>query len=180
MTTDDEPLADDRDRQYIAAMQADVERMREGSRESNRATMNKLERIMVEKFRTLREERGWSQVELSERLADFGIDMHQTTIAKLEAGKRPLRVSEMFGLSHVFGMPPGAVFSMTVGEENFGGLEALQEELARTEGVVADFREKAMELFGTYVDVAGDFGVKRDHLIKLMRESGTDVPYSNS
>lgn len=180
MPADDNSIADGREREYIEALQADVERMRLESRESNRATMTRLEMVMIEKFRVLREERGWSQSELSDRLAEFGIDMHQTTIAKLEAGKRPLRVSEMFGLSHTFGMPPGAVFSMTIREENFGSLEALQQELARTEQMVADFREKAMELFGTYVDVAGDFGVKRDHLIKLMRESSTGTPYSNS
>lgn len=157
------------EREHIKGLQSDLERMREGARDSNRATMVALERAMCEKFRQLREERGWSQAELSERLAEFGVDMHQTTIAKMETGKRPLRVSEMFGLSHTFGMPPGAVFSMPIREETFDSLEALQAELARTEQVVQEMREHTLGAIETFIDVAAEFGVKRDHLIALMR-----------
>lgn len=172
MPSPDSTAGDDGERDYIAQMQAEVERMRVGSRAVNKQTMGNLERAMCEKFRHLREERGWSQGELSERLADFGIDMHQTTIAKMEAGKRPLRVSEMFGLSHAFGMPPGAVFFMPISEQSFPGMEALSEEIARTERVVAEMREHALNVIETFVDVAADYGVKRDHLVQLMREAG--------
>jgi len=172
MPTLDSNADRDRDREFIQAMQGDVERMRGESRESNRQSMLTLERAMCEKFRQLREERGWSQGELSTRLADFGIEMHQTTIAKMEAGKRPLRVSEMFGLSHAFGMPPGAVFFMPISAQSFPGMEALSDELARTERVVAEMREHALKVIEAFVDVAADYGVKRDHLIELMREAG--------
>ena len=174
MPYSDSNADDARDREFIQLMQADVERMREESRASNKQSMLTLERSMCEKFRQLREERGWSQGELSERLAGFGVDMHQTTIAKMEAGKRPLRVSEMFGLSHAFGMPTGAVFFMPIRVEQFDGMEQLSAEIARTEEAVEEMRTRTMEMIGTFVDFAADYGVKRDHLITLMRETGED------
>ena len=164
---------DARQREYIKLMQADIERMREATQESNRETMHALERSMCEKFRQLREDRGWSQTELSEQLAEYGIDMHQTTIAKMESGKRPLRVAEMFGLSHVFKMPPGAVFFMPMAVSDFPGMEALSQELARTEEMIAEFRRLTMKSVDTFVDFAADYGVKRDHLVRLMRDASS-------
>lgn len=50
----------------------------------------------------LRDERGWSQTALAERLANHGFELHQSTVAKLEAGKRPIRVNELVALASVF------------------------------------------------------------------------------
>lgn len=56
-------------------------------------------------LRDVREERGMSQEAVTERLAVVGYRMHQTTYAKLEAGKRPMRLSELYALSKVFDVP---------------------------------------------------------------------------
>ncbi|KQR86731.1 hypothetical protein ASF96_10445 [Microbacterium sp. Leaf179] len=100
--------------------QAEIDAMKTLGPEGNRAAMLVLEARMADKFRMLREERGWSQSELSDRLAEWGFDLHQTSIAKLEKGKRPMRVAEMHALAHVFRMPPGAVFFMAYSSNEIG------------------------------------------------------------
>ena len=57
------------------------------------------------KVARMREQRGWSQSVLGEKLARHGFELHQTTIAKLEAGKRPIRVNEVVALADVFSVP---------------------------------------------------------------------------
>jgi transcriptional regulator with XRE-family HTH domain len=52
----------------------------------------------------LREERGWSQGKLGRKLAPLGFEMHQTTVAKLEAGGRPIRLNEAAAIAEVFGV----------------------------------------------------------------------------
>lgn len=54
--------------------------------------------------RELREERGWSQAELGRRLAAYGFDMHQSTVAKLENSVRPIRYNEIDALAEIFGV----------------------------------------------------------------------------
>lgn len=50
----------------------------------------------------LRTARRWSQVDLARELGKNGLAMHQTTIAKLEAGKRPTTANEVATLAWVF------------------------------------------------------------------------------
>jgi transcriptional regulator with XRE-family HTH domain len=46
-------------------------------------------------LRRLRLARSWSQEEVAVRMTAYGYDFHQTTIAKIEAAQRPLRVREL-------------------------------------------------------------------------------------
>lgn len=63
------------------------------------------------KVRDWRKARGWSQDDLASELNDLGFEMHQTTVAKIERGARPLRVSEAVAIAHIFGVPALAVFN---------------------------------------------------------------------
>lgn len=57
--------------------------------------------------RSIRQERlrqGLSQAELADRMADMGFSTIQTTIAKIEAGTRPLRLSEFMGVAAALGV----------------------------------------------------------------------------
>lgn len=58
------------------------------------------------RIQRLREARQRSQGRLVEELVQQGFDMHQTTVAKLEAGKRPLRVAELMALAAIFEISP--------------------------------------------------------------------------
>lgn len=62
------------------------------------------------KVRQWRQARNWSQEDLADRLRLQGFDMHQTTVAKIERGTRPLRVAEAAAIANIFRVPPLAVF----------------------------------------------------------------------
>lgn len=164
-TTDDNESQPERDA-YIEVTQAEIEAMKTLGAEGNREAMLLLERRMADKFRILREERGWSQSELSDRLAEWGFDLHQTSIAKLEKGKRPMRVAEMHALAHVFRMPPGAVFFMAYSTNEIGmsalagriddtieRMERTKEELLKHVGYVVDFLADDQRQLNEFVDM---------------------------
>lgn len=71
------------------------------------------ERRFGEAVRTWRLDRKWSQEDLAERLRHQGFEMHQTTVAKIERGARPLRVAEAAAIADVFDMPIMAVFGQS-------------------------------------------------------------------
>ncbi|MEU7811586.1 helix-turn-helix transcriptional regulator [Pseudonocardia sp. NPDC049154] len=56
------------------------------------------------RLRGLREWQGMSQQTLVEKLAELGITTwHQTTVGKVEAGKRPVRLAEAIAVAKIFG-----------------------------------------------------------------------------
>lgn len=54
--------------------------------------------------RNLRKARGWTQADLSEQFRAFGLEVHQTTIAKMENATRPTTLWELWVLVSVFGV----------------------------------------------------------------------------
>ena len=55
-------------------------------------------------LRELRLARNWSQQETAARMRAYGYDFHQTTIAKIEAAQRPLRVRELSDFAALYGV----------------------------------------------------------------------------
>ena len=52
-----------------------------------------------------RSDRGWTQPQMAKMLSDNGIyPMHSTTIAKIEAGERSVRINEAVGIAELFGV----------------------------------------------------------------------------
>ncbi len=96
------------------------------------------------RVREWRTARSWSQEDLAERLRDVGIDMHQTTLAKLERGGRPLRVAEAVAIATIMGMPALSVFYGPGPERENFSLKALRESLeAAEEGI--RFTEESLQ-----------------------------------
>lgn len=56
-----------------------------------------------QRLRELRTARGWSQGYLAQRMTNAGTAIHQTQIAKLEAGARAVRLSEAVALARTLG-----------------------------------------------------------------------------
>lgn len=50
-----------------------------------------------------REARGWSQTEFAKRLSARGLPFHQTTIQRIETGRRPLKLTESIIIAEVLG-----------------------------------------------------------------------------
>ncbi len=164
---------------YIRLLQAQMEEMDAASAASSRSMMLHLERVMCDKFRVLREERGWSQKELAEKVKGYGFDFHQSTIAKLESGTRPLRVAEMYALSHVFRMPPGAVFFMAYSTPEDDGLEpfdSLTRLLAREEEGRAEMRRMMLDQMAQTVDIIADYQTRMNSIVDSMRRIAATNP----
>lgn len=64
------------------------------------------EQIAGRQLAWLREERGWSQAEVARRMEASGYHWHQTTVGRIESGKRPLRLNELVQLAAMFGVSP--------------------------------------------------------------------------
>lgn len=79
-----------------------------------RAAHESWEKRFGEVVRGWRLDRNWSQEEVAEKLRHEGFEMHQTTVAKIERGARPLRVAEAAALGAVFDMPIMAVFELSL------------------------------------------------------------------
>ena len=72
------------------------------------------EKRFGEVVRGWRQDRHWSQEDVAEKLRHQGFEMHQTTVAKIERGSRPLRVAEAAAIAEVFNMPVMAVFELSL------------------------------------------------------------------
>jgi transcriptional regulator with XRE-family HTH domain len=65
-----------------------------------------------------REHRGWSQLQMAKLLSDNGIPMmHPTTIAKIEAGDRAVRIDEAAGIADLFGVSLDSLLDRRAGLE---------------------------------------------------------------
>lgn len=61
-----------------------------------------LDSNFAENLRRVREEAGLSQTSLAERMAASGFRFHQTTVARIEAGKRQVTLGEADALASIF------------------------------------------------------------------------------
>lgn len=65
---------------------------------------NAEERVAL-RLRDLRTRKGLTQAVLAERVAEQGLNWHQTTVAKTERADRPLRLNEVEALARALGHP---------------------------------------------------------------------------
>ena len=72
-----------------------------------------LEEAVGRNVRRLRESRGLSQQRLGTDLLSLGVGMHQTTVAKLEAGSKPLRLNEVAAIAAYFEVPIESLWEKT-------------------------------------------------------------------
>ncbi|MGV2901310.1 helix-turn-helix domain-containing protein [Microbacterium sp. AGC62] len=88
-----------------------------------------LEGAVAGRIKSIREKRGLSQAQLSELVKSRGYNLHQTAIAKIEAGKRPLRVGELFALSDCLGFTPLGLYYLPEDAIADADLKALDAQL---------------------------------------------------
>jgi transcriptional regulator with XRE-family HTH domain len=110
------------------------------------------EKSFGEKVRQWRRARNWSQEDLANRLRRQGFDMHQTTVAKIERGTRPLRVSEAAAIANIFRVPPIAVFLGPPPEKLPWSMRELHETIETAERMLADMREEMESSARRYVE----------------------------
>jgi transcriptional regulator with XRE-family HTH domain len=124
------------------------------------------ERILGRKVRQLRLERGWTQEQLAERLSEVGWPMHQTTVAKLEGGARPIRIAEADALAVAFGLPIEAMWYLPIADEPWS-LAAMKDRLKGIDDFIATLEE---HLRSTLITYAGQQS-ERMRLAQAMNEA---------
>ncbi|MBF6363180.1 helix-turn-helix transcriptional regulator [Nocardia farcinica] len=97
---------DEYERKLAEEQEPELQRIRQSTRENFEA----IEKVFGDQIRQWRKARNWSQEDLAAELNNLGFEMHQTTVAKIERGARPLRVAEAVALAHIMRVPPLAIF----------------------------------------------------------------------
>jgi transcriptional regulator with XRE-family HTH domain len=78
----------------------------DSSEEPTNAEMPRVEQMVGQQLRLLRQSRKWSQQEVADRMKPFGYNnWRQSTIGKIEAAQRPLRLDELVDLAVLFEVP---------------------------------------------------------------------------
>jgi transcriptional regulator with XRE-family HTH domain len=104
------------------------------------------EALAGQHLRLLRQGRGWSQQDVAEKMAAYGYKWHQTTVAKLEAAARPLRVNEAVDLAVLFGIPASRLVEPAPAPGD-GTLESIVDELK-----ILEARQQELTHEGMYHD----------------------------
>lgn len=136
----------------------------------------KVDREIGGRFRQWRQDAGLSQQDVSEMLGKVGLPLHQTNIAKMESGKRPIRLAEAVAVCRVFNMDPIVMF---LADEDS---PAQASDLDRITRMVDKQRKLVRQLGGSLADleshrmrIALDIvsrGVRETKALNVLRESG--------
>ena len=102
--------------------------------------------------RQWRRERNWSQEDVADKLRMQGFDMHQTTVAKIERGTRPLRVAEGAAIAAIFRVPPLAVFLGPPPTQMPRALNQLHDMIASAQNLLDEMKDQMTNSAGRYVD----------------------------
>jgi transcriptional regulator with XRE-family HTH domain len=104
------------------------------------------------KVRQWRQARSWSQEDLANKLRGQGFDMHQTTVAKIERGTRPLRVAEAAAIANIFRVPPLAVFMGPPPEQLPWSMQQLHDIIDTHEQILAEMKEQMESSAMRYIE----------------------------
>ncbi len=94
----------------------------------------------------IRRGRGWTQQQLADEMARVGFPINRATIAKIEAGKRPMEVSELVAFATAFDVSPASLF-LPLGEGKEIQL-VIADTVALTDGVTVDAETAALWVGG--------------------------------
>jgi transcriptional regulator with XRE-family HTH domain len=105
-------------------------------------------------FRRERDSRNWSQAHVAKLLADKGLAVYPSTVAKIEAGERAVRIDEIAALADIFGVSVGALVGHSVQRTRAGDkaltLNALarlaQHTVGQAESLEATLRDRLADL----------------------------------
>jgi transcriptional regulator with XRE-family HTH domain len=95
-----------------------------------------------------RKGRNWSQSQLEKMLAEKGIHLHWTTIAKIEKGERSVRIDEAAAIADLFDTSVDALLGRQL------PVDTLTFALATLMSYVTDCQRQIREVQGTATDIA--------------------------
>jgi transcriptional regulator with XRE-family HTH domain len=96
------------------------------------------------------DERGWTQSQMADMLSEKGIaPMHSTTLAKIEAGTRSVRINEAVAIADLLGVSVDALLGRQRHDDT-----TLTFALVTLMGYVTDCQRQIREAQGTAADIA--------------------------
>lgn len=114
--------------------------------------MPSAEQLAGRLVRLLRQGRGWSQQEVANGMnTTFGYSWGQSTVGKIEAAQRPLRVNELADLAALFGVPVTQLLEPKLLLEESDDLSSLEADIRKLEeeqGRLGKERAAALEAHG--------------------------------
>lgn len=114
-------------------------------------------------MKSMREARGWNQSELARRLTAVGVEgFHQTTISRIEAGSRPVRLGEAAAIARTL----GTTVEMMVGHDG-------------REVVVAAITEAMREAWARFGSLESAVTYFWDAQLSLRRTVGDPDPFDH-
>jgi transcriptional regulator with XRE-family HTH domain len=87
------------------------------------------DQIFVDRMLQLRKACGWTQTDLAKRMKQAGFPFHQQTVAKIENGERPVRLSESVALAGILGADLALMLGQSPSELDFVHYQARIAEL---------------------------------------------------
>lgn len=103
-----------------------------------------------QQLKRMRDEKGWTQPQMADLLSEKGITpMHATTIAKIEAGVRSVRINEAVGIADLLDVPLDALLGRQRHDHT-----TLTFALATLMGYVTDCQRQIREAQGNAADIA--------------------------
>lgn len=137
---------------YQQALTSELEESSVDDLTRRRSLYEYWEKNFGDKVRQWRRERNWSQEDVADKLRSQGFDMHQTTVAKIERGTRPLRVAEAAAIAAIFRVPPLAVFLGPPPTQMPWALNELHDMIASAQNLLDEMKDEMTRSAGRYVD----------------------------
>ena len=69
-----------------------------------------IEHLADERLRAARQERGMTQIDLADQMAELGFPWSQPTVARVERGRRPLSLAEAHALMDILELNRGNLY----------------------------------------------------------------------
>ena len=127
----------------------------ETSKVANMGRKERTKDYFRKRLKSERDRSGWSQADMAKRLSDNGIPMHSTTIAKIEAGDREVRIDEATGIADLFDVSLDALLGRKGMEDDQShALSVLAEE---AEKVLPDLMQIRERVWRAYQDLAAQW-----------------------
>lgn len=92
--------------------------------------------------RRVRQRLGWSQQVVADRMKPFGYNWRQSTIGKIEAAQRPLRLNELADLALMFEIPLRDLLGYGAASSEWDDLDATEREITELITLHARLRER--------------------------------------
>ena len=115
------------------------------------------EDVAGRQLRVLRQGRGWTQQEVANRMRKLGYSWQQSTIGKIEAAQRPLRLNELADLAATLGVPVTHFLRPNPAADEGIDLEAVEREIRDLLRARVDAAARVRVAHSEYLNAADRF-----------------------